>query len=181
MSKKLATDTLVFRDDGKSSFPNDPGQIGVVYCEHCDSWHSRLRLETGLEFCAFCSTTHHSRACRAALGEKCPNPKIDTIHKFLTKECLKHQEFDLSFCKECNCFHSKQGWKLCLQKNRPKPAWSQKKKLVWQMRWRVCGSREEENAVMKSERSLFNLADLIRTVPYEYPYSNARFVHHCNV
>ena len=58
--------------------------------------------------------------------------------------------------------------------------WSQKRKIVWEMRWQVCRS-SERNGTMKSERSLFNLTELIRIVPYEYPFSNAKFVHHCNV
>jgi hypothetical protein len=175
----LAVDTLVFRDDGKTSFVEDPGQMGVKYCKHCRSWHQKLQLETGVEFCAFCNTTHHSRACRAGLGERCPDPKLDPIHEFMTRECLKHQKADLTFCSECNCFHSKQGWKICLENNRPKPTWSERKKLAWQTRWQMCRGSWDESMTMKSNRSLFDLSGLIRTVPYEYPFSNGKFVHHC--
>jgi hypothetical protein len=178
-SRELAIDTLVFRDDGNSSYREDPSLSGIMYCKHCRSWHAKLKLETGLEFCAFCSTTHHSRACGAGLGQKCSDPTIDPIHRFMTEECLKNQEFDLSFCRECNCFHSKLGWKVCLEKNRPGARWSQRRKTVWELRWRACRSSEKENA-LRRERSLFNMEELVRIVPYEYPYSNAKFVHHCN-
>ncbi|MHB2035430.1 MAG: hypothetical protein ACYCPW_01630 [Nitrososphaerales archaeon] len=177
----MAIDTIAFRDDGKSSFAADPDQSGIAFCKRCRSWHAKLQLDSGLEFCAFCNTTHHSRACRAGLQESCPDKSIDPIHNFLTRECLKHQEFDLSFCRECNCFHSKQGWRVCLESNRPKRGWSQKRKLVWEMRWQVCGSNKGDSSVIKTERSLFNLTDLMRIVPYEYPFSNGKFVHHCNV
>ena len=173
----MAVDTLAFRDDGTPSFEEDPRLAGVRYCNHCASWHRRLILDTGVEFCAFCNTTHHSRACRAGLGEKCPDPKLDPIHAFMTRECRKHQEFDLSFCAECNCFHSKQGWKNCLRNNRPKSTWSNKRKLLWKKRWDLCRRSDDNGMTMKIERNLFNLSALIRSVPYEYPLSNARFVH----
>lgn len=175
----MAIDTLVFREEGSPSFSTDPGQNGVRYCDHCKAWHARLQLEVGTEFCAFCSTTHHSRACGAGLGERCPNPSIDPIHAFLTRECHDHQKFDLNFCRECNCFHSNQGWKICLERNPINPSWSHERKLIWEMRWRA--TRSKASRKIKSERSLFNMAQLIKAIPYEYPFSNAKFVHHCNV
>ncbi|MGI0092046.1 MAG: hypothetical protein ACREBS_10080 [Nitrososphaerales archaeon] len=176
----MAIDTLLFRDDGQSSFVQDPMQNNIRYCGHCKSWHAKLQLDSGIEFCAFCNTTHHSRACRAGLGEACPDPSIDHIHSFLVKECSKHQKLDLNFCKECNCSHSKQGWNICLENNKPQRNWSQKKKSIWKTRRQACAINEE-SSVLRSERSLFNLTDLVRTVPFEYPFSNGRFVHHCNV
>jgi len=174
----MATDTLIFRDDGKSSFTTDPGQDGIMYCKHCGSWHSNPKLDSGTKFCAFCYTTHHSRSCGAGLGEKCPDPSIDPIHSFLEKQCEKHQKFDLSFCVECNCFHSKQAFRICLEKNRPKRSWGKERTLIWKLRWRLCSSSE---VMIKKERSLFNITELMRFVPYEYPFANGRFVHHCNV
>lgn len=176
----MARDILIFRDDGKLSFTTDPGQDGIRYCEYCGSWHASLKLESGTEFCGFCYTTHHSRACGAGLREKCAGATIDPIHDFLSKECSKHQKFELNFCGECNCFHSKKAWRICLEKNRPKRAWSKDRKLVWEFRWQLCGSGDAERMVTK-ERSLFNMTELIRFVPYECPFSNGKFIHHCNV
>jgi len=34
---------------------------------------------------------------------------------------------------------------------------------------------------LKRERSLFNVSELSMIVPYEYPFTNGKFVHHCNV
>jgi len=176
----MAIDTLVFRDDGKVSYLRNPGLSGVKYCRHCKVWHERLSLETGTRFCAFCYTTHHSKACRAGLNEKCADPSVDPIHDFLSEECEKNQKFDLSFCKECNCFHSKQGWKLCLEANRPKLSWNAGRQLVWRTRWDVC-TADGNASSMKRERSLFNVSELSMIVPYEYPFSSGKFVHHCNV
>ena len=39
---------------------------------------------------------------------------------------------------------------------------------------------DKSNAV-KRERSLYDVSELLRIVPYEYPFSNGRFVHHCTV
>ena len=177
----MAVDTLLFRDDGKSSFEEDPMQINVKYCRHCKSWHEKLQLDSGIAFCAFCNTTHHWRACKAGLAEICPDPTIDPIHKFLENECLKHQRLNLNFCREYNCFHSKQGWVVCLENNKPQRNWSEKKRSIWETRWQVCAAHKNHSSVLKSERSLFNLTDLVRTAPYEYPFSNGRFVHHCIV
>jgi hypothetical protein len=177
--KTLAIDTLTFRDDGKESFPNDPRQNGVRYCKHCKAWHAKLQLDMGTKFCAFCFTTHHSRACASGLGEKCKNPAIDPIHGFLTRECHEHQRFDLSFCRECNCFHSKQGWKICLRNNRPERGWSEERRIIWQIRCRASNSLDKRT--IRRERSLFNMAQLIRAVPHEYPFSNGRFIHQCNL
>ena len=176
---ELAIDTLVFRDDGKSSYVVNPYISGVKYCRHCRSWHEKLSLENGTKFCVFCLTTHHSRACRAGLGQSCPDPSIDPIHDFLGEECSKNQKFDLSFCKECNCFHSKQGWTLCLEANRPKQSWNQNRQTIWKMRWDVCMA--DGLSSLKRERSLFNVSELSMIVPYEYPFTNGKFVHHCNV
>jgi hypothetical protein len=175
----LAIDTLVFRDDGKSSYVVNPHISGAKYCRHCRAWHERLSLENGTKFCAFCYTTHHSRACRAGLGQSCPDPSIDPIHDFLGDECSKNQKFDLSFCKECNCFHSKQGWTLCLEANHPKQSWNQNRQTIWKMRWDVCMA--DGLSSLKRERSLFNVSELSMIVPYEYPFTNGKFVHHCNV
>lgn len=176
----MAIDTLVFRDDGKKSYSSDPAIQGVAYCRYCKMWHEDLTLESGPRFCAFCYTTHHSRACRAGYGEDCPDPSIDPIHHFLTQECSKHQIFDLSFCRECNCFHSSEAWRACLQNHRPRQGWTNKKKLIWKMRWETCVS-ERSGALMNRERSLFNMTELLRIVPHEYPYSNGKFIHHCHV
>lgn len=173
----MATDALVFKDDGKPSFEADPGQRGVVKCAHCGAWHERLRLEIGKEFCAFCLTTHHSRACGAGLGEECSHPNSDPIHSFIEKECLKHQRFDLSYCRECNCFHSKEAWKLCLQKNRPKQSWSSERKRVWKLRWQVSGVRNS----LQKDRSLFDTREMSRLTPLEYPLSSGKFVRNCSV
>src|SRR5579864_5785971 len=168
----MAIDTLIFRDDGKTSFLEDPHSYPISYCRHCRTWHEKLALESGTRFCAFCYTTHHSRACRAGFGEKCIDSALDPIHKFLTDECNKHQKFDLSFCKECNCFHSREGWKLCLEANRPTAKWSEARKTLWKLRWDVCTS-ESAGSLIK-ERSLFDIAELARIIPYEYPFSNGR-------
>jgi hypothetical protein len=125
-------------------------------------------------------TTHHSRACSAGFGEKCPDPEIDPINNFLTNECAKHQRFDLSFCMECNCFHSKDGWKLCLRNNPPRMGWDERRQMIWKLRWDVCTS-DRSSSGMSRERSLFNLQELARITPYEYPFSNAKFVRHRNV
>ncbi len=173
----MATETLLFKDDGKPSFETDPGQKGVVLCRHCGRWHERLQLEIGKEFCAFCLTTHHSRACGAGLGEKCAQPHADPIYEFITKECQSHQRFDLSFCRECNCFHSKKAWKICLQKNRPKPSWSKERKHTWKLRWSVCGTTKS----MKKDWSIFDSRQMSRLTPLEYPMSNGRFVRNSKV
>jgi hypothetical protein len=175
----MAIDTLVFKDDGKVSYVQNPRISGIKYCRHCRVWHEKLALETGVKFCAFCYTTHHSRACRAGLGQRCQDLSIDPIHEFLSDECSKNQKFDLSFCKECNCFHSMQGWKICLEANRPKSSWTQAAQTVWKMRWDVCMAGT--NSSIKRERSLFNVSELSMIVPYEYPFTNGKFVHHCNV
>ncbi len=161
------------------SYALNPRISTVKYCRHCHTWHEKLSLGNGTKFCAFCYTTHHSRACRAGLDQKCQDASIDPIHDFLSDECSKNQKFDLSFCKECNCFHSKQGWKLCLEANPPKPIWNQSRQTIWKLRWDVCLA--EEDSAMKRERSLFNVSELSMIVPYEFPYSNGKFVHHCNV
>ncbi|MFI5419753.1 MAG: hypothetical protein ACHQ1H_02175, partial [Nitrososphaerales archaeon] len=157
----MAIDTLIFRDDGKPSFLEDPKFYSVGYCRHCQSWHEKLALETGTKFCAFCYTTHHSRACRAGFGERCTEASLDPIHKFLNEECNKHQKFDLSFCKECNCFHSKEAWELCLDRNRPTMRWSEGRKTIWKLRWDVYTSDKSASSV-KRERSLFDVAELSR-------------------
>jgi hypothetical protein len=174
----LAIDKLVFRDDGVPTFTEDPGFAGIEYCPYCGAWHEALTLVGVTVFCAFCKTTHHSRSCRAGLGERCSDPRADPIHAFLSRECLKHQKFDLSFCRGCNCFHSKEGWKICLEHNRPKANWRKSQKMIWKLRWKICTSAGE-NSTLRKERSLFNLDDLVRIVPYEYPFSTGRFQHHC--
>ena len=176
----MAIDTIIFRDDGKQSFHENPNLDGIEYCKHCRTWHEKLSLESGTKFCAFCYTTHHSRACRAGFGDRCPDPKLDPIHNFLTEECSKNQKFDLSFCKECNCFHSKEAWKMCLEANPPRPGWNEKRKMIWKLRWEVSIS-DQSGPGLRRERSLFDLAELLRIVPYEYPFSNGKFVHRCNL
>ncbi|MDA4129451.1 MAG: hypothetical protein OK457_01650 [Thaumarchaeota archaeon] len=176
----MAIDTLIFRDDGKPSFIENPKIHSVGYCRHCKVWHEKLALENGTKFCAFCYTTHHSRACRAGFHEKCTDVSVDPIHEFLTEECNKHQKFDLSFCKECNCFHSKKGWEICLDRNRPAKSWNIARKDIWKLRWDVSTS-DEAGSSIKRERSLFNPSEMQKIIPYEYPYSSGRFVHHCNV
>jgi hypothetical protein len=171
----------VFRDDGRESFLEDPRRNGVRHCKHCNAWHAKLQLEMGTEFCAFCFTTHHSRACASGLGEKCKNPRIDPIHGFLIRECHLHQRFDLSFCRECNCFHSKQGWKICLENNIPKRGWSNERRVIWEIRWSASSHSLDTRTIKSEERSLFNISQLIRAVPYEYPFSNGKFIHHCKV
>ena len=173
----MATDALIFKDDGKPSFEADPGYRGVVKCTHCGAWHERLKLDIGKEFCAFCLTSHHSRACGAGLGEKCTQPHADPIHAFVEKECLSHQRFDLSFCHACNCFHSKEGWKICLEKNKPKRSWSSERKQIWKLRWRVCAMINS----LKKDRSIFDVRELSRLMPLEYPLSAGKFVHNCVV
>jgi len=175
----LAIDTLVFKDDGKTSYTRNPRISGVKYCRHCRVWHDRLSLETGLRFCSFCYTTHHSRACRAGLGQKCPDPSIDPIHNFLTDECSRNQKFDLSFCSECNCFHSKQGWTICLEANPPKSTWTQSRQTIWKLRWDACTT--DGTSTLRRERSLFDTSERSMITPYEYPFSNGKFVHHCKV
>ena len=172
----MAVDSIVFRDDGDSSYEQDPHMSGVSYCRRCMSWHSKLKLESGTEFCAFCNTSHHSRACKAGLGERCSDPSVDPIHKYLSAECKRQQRFDLSFCAECNCFHSIQGWKICLQNNKPKSNWSKERRLIWRLRWKVSRSSETARKVMKKERSVFDQTESARLVPYEYPLSRAKFV-----
>jgi hypothetical protein len=179
VSNNLAIDTLVFKDDGKASYTQNPRILGVKYCRHCKAWHDRLSLETGLRFCAFCYTTHHSKACRSGLGQKCPDPSIDPIHDFLSDECARNQKFDLAFCSECNCFHSKQGWSICLEANRPKPTWTQSRQTIWKLRWEACTL--EGNSTLRRERSLFDMSERSMITPYEYPFSNGKFVHHCNL
>jgi hypothetical protein len=179
VSYKLAIDTLVFKDDGKASYTQNPRISGIKYCRHCRVWHDRLSLETGLRFCAFCYTTHHSRACRAGLGQKCPDPSIDPIHYFLSDECARNQKFDLSFCSECNCFHSKQGWTVCLEANRPKTTWIQSRQTIWKLRWDACTT--DSGSTLRRERSLFNTSERSMITPYEYPFTNGKFVHHCKV
>ena len=177
----MATDTLVFRDDGRKSYTENPKIYGIKYCKHCRCWHEKLQLETGTKFCAFCYTTHHSKACQAGFGQKCRDPKADPIHEFLGEECSKNQKFDLSFCKPCNCFHSKEAWQLCLENNPPKPQWDSKRKMIWKLRWDVCNQFSVTDSSLRKERSLFNLDELQRITPHEYPYTNGKFVHHCNV
>lgn len=171
----MVSDVLLFKDNGRPSFEKDPGQKGVVLCRHCGAWHERLQLEIGKEFCAFCMTTHHSRACSAGLGEDCIRPNADPIHKFITKECLNHQMFDLSFCHECNCFHSKEAWKLCLEKNKPSLSWSPERKRIWKLRWNVSTAKS-----LKRDRSLFDSRELSRLTPLEFPHSTGRFVRNSN-
>jgi hypothetical protein len=173
----LTKDLLIFRDDGKTSYSSNPRILGVKYCKHCRAWHEKLALEGGPKFCAFCYTTHHSKACRSGFGDKCSDPELDPIHEFLVDECSRHQKFDLSFCKDCNCFHSKRGWKICLRANPPKDGWDDKRKLIWRMRWEICTS-DIEDSIMSKERSLFDLGELTRITPHVFPFSNGKFVHH---
>jgi hypothetical protein len=168
----------VFRDDGVPTFTDDPRFSGIEFCSYCRAWHETLSLVGGALFCSFCKTTHHSRACRAGLGQRCSDPRADPIHVFLSRECLKHQKFDLSFCRGCNCFHSKEGWKVCLEHNRPKPNWHKGRRMIWKLRWKTCTASGERSILCK-ERSLFNLDDLDRIIPYEYPFSTGKFQHHC--
>lgn len=176
----MVVDSIVFRDEGKASFQNDPHQKGVIYCSYCRSWHVKFKLAMGTEFCAFCSTTHHSQACRAGLGEKCPDTNVDPIHNFLTRECRRKQKFDLNFCSECNCFHSNQGWRICLENNKPKSGWSEKRKLIWKMRWQLTRTGEMESKSLKRERSLFNMTESMRLVPRDYPFASSKFVCRSN-
>lgn len=177
LGKSMATDSLLFKDDGKPSFKADPCQKGVVFCAHCGTWHERLQFDNRKEFCAFCLTTHHSRACGAGLGEKCIQPEADPIHEFITRECQNHQRFDLSFCRECNCFHSKEAWKVCLLKNKLEPSWSAERKQIWKLRWSVCDTGKS----LQTDRSLFDSRELSRLTPLEYPLSSGRFVRNCKV
>ncbi|MDG6996743.1 MAG: hypothetical protein JRN52_12545 [Nitrososphaerota archaeon] len=171
----MSMDSLVFQEDGRASYLEDPKRHGILYCRHCKAWHFRPRLETGTEFCAFCSTTHHSRACGAGLREKCSTVR-DPIHEFLSAECERQRKLDLSFCVECNCYHSKRGWKICLERNRPKSSWSQRRKLFWRIRWNACSGAQDSE--FRTERSLFNKTELERILPYEYPLAKSKFEHH---
>ena len=173
-------DSLVFKDEGKPSFIQNPVQDGVKFCAFCNAWHKARSLDNGTEFCAFCNTTHHSEACRVGLRDKCPDPIVDPIHQFLEEECSRHQKFDLGFCPECNCFHSKPAWLVCLTNNKPLLSWSPTRRMLWNLRWEACNSRQEMPSI-KLQRSIFNAEELVRIVPHKYPYSNAKFVHHCNV
>ncbi len=178
----MTIDSIVFREEGNPSFKQNPSQNGVSYCEFCKAWHTKLKLEAGIEFCAFCNTTHHSRACRAGLRERCNDPSVDPIHNFLSQECKRQQRFDLNFCGDCNCFHSKHGWKICLENHKPKSNWSKERKLIWKMRWQSSRSSEtERKVIMKRERNLFDQTEAMRLVPYEYPLSSAKFIRQSNL
>ena len=170
-------DSLVFKDDGRPSFLENPIQEGVGLCNFCNAWHNSRASKNGIEYCAFCDTSHHSSACKAGLHDECPDPVADLIHGFLDEECSRQQKFDLSFCRGCNCFHSKPAWSVCLTNNMPQKNWSPTKRMLWTLRWEASNTNQK----LKQERSLFNKEDLIRIVPNKYPFGNTKFIHHCEV
>jgi hypothetical protein len=69
---------------------------------------------------------------------------------------------------------------MCLLNNKPSPNWTPTRRLIWNLRCEIFISGEEVST-LKKERSLFDKGTLVQVVPYEYPYSSARFVRHCSV